>query len=176
MPLRPAVGMRPSVRRDRPGAVTRAKPHDLGKRCGRALARGVDKHRARSKVLRAVAPQLRYMFRRHIGQNGAKRLGSDRSLGGSHGRRRRHLYCDADALRVRVRPAPALPPWSFFCSLRASAALPAPHPRCLAWLRVAGWTPSGGGPSLCQSFLRDERRVGCGKFAYELRFIVDVLM
>eukprot|EP00973_Karenia_brevis_P086452 11988717-Karenia_brevis.AAC.1 len=47
--LRQHRARRPSVRRDRPGAVTRAKPHDLGERCGRALARGVDKHRARSK-------------------------------------------------------------------------------------------------------------------------------
>ena len=34
----------------------------------------------------------------------------------------------------------------------------------------------GWRPVLVPELLRDERRVGCGKFAYELRFIVDALV
>ena len=56
---------------------------------------------------------------------------------------------------------------------RRTSCTPPPLPRLAESCRLVAF---GWRPVLVPELLRDERRVGCGKFAYELRFIVDALV
>ena len=56
---------------------------------------------------------------------------------------------------------------------RRTSCTPPPLPRLAESCRLVAF---GWRPVLVPELLRDERRVWCGEFAYELRFIVDVLV